>query len=52
MVKVKDLLEILYGGIPSVRIVDVNVPQDNNRDDAGVMACEYWDSIAKSKNFF
>jgi hypothetical protein len=52
MVKVKDLLEILYGGIPSVRIVDVNVLQENNRDDAGVMACEYWDSIAKSKNFF
>ena len=40
MVKVKDLLEILQGGIPTVRIIDANVPQDHNRDNDGVMACE------------
>lgn len=45
---VKDFLNILYGGIPTVRIIDINVPQDNNRDNSGVMACAYLDSLMKN----
>ena len=52
MVKVKDLLEILQGGIPTVRIIDANVPQDHNRDNDGVMACEYLDRIALNKCYW
>ena len=42
--KVKDLLDVMKdSGIPTVRIRDKNVPQGSNRDNAGVMLCEYLD---------
>ena len=43
---VKDFLKILSGSIPTVRIIDANVPRDNNRNDAGVMACEFLDHLS------
>lgn len=49
---VKDFLEVLQGAIPTVRIIDANVPRDHNRSDAGVMFCEYLDSIAKRNDLF
>ena len=46
--KVIDFLNILEGGIPTVRIIDANVPVDHNRDNSGVMACAFLDSILKN----
>ena len=44
--KVKDFLKILQGGAPTVRIIDANVPHDNNSTMGGVMLCEYLDAIS------
>ena len=49
--KVKDLLDVIKdSGIPAVRIRDKNVPQGNNRDNAGVMLCEYLDNLSHKMN--
>lgn len=44
--KVKDFIKVLYGGIPTIRIIDANVPQNNNRQTDGVMLCEYLDRLS------
>ena len=44
--KVYELLEVLQGGIPTVRIIDANVPQDNNRDMKGVLLCDFLDNLS------
>lgn len=44
--KVSELLEVLTGGIPTIRIIDANAPQDNNRVVNGVMLCEYLDRLS------
>lgn len=44
--KVYELLEVLQGGIPTVRIIDANAPQDNNRDMKGVLLCDFLDNLS------
>lgn len=39
---VKDFLNILHGGIPTVRIIDINVPKKDNYDNNGIMACDFF----------
>jgi len=48
--KVKDFLQILKGGIPTIRVIDANVPKISRNDSNGVMACEYLDNIEMFKN--
>lgn len=50
--KVHELLEVLQGGIPTVRIIDDSVKRSQLRNGAGVMACDYLDQISLSKDAF
>lgn len=46
---VKELLKIWKeNGVPTVRIIDANAPQDNNRQTNGVMICEFLDRLSHS----
>ena len=44
---VKDFLDILHGGIPTVRIIDINVQKKDNYDNNGVMACDFLDNFLR-----